>query len=190
MRRHDIPEQNLVGEAELGQDPVHDRRGRLGGPGSRQLALGREREPGNTGTSVSRRLADEQQRRVGARVEVGGQPVPARRSALSVPVEVVRPPDPGRREPVDERAHLHPYSDRRRPAAARDRTRRRRLPGRRGDHPRPRAVRLPPRRRDGAGRDRRDPARRRSWRQDPVRLQRGSRACRSRSLLRRRPTRR
>jgi hypothetical protein len=45
VRRHDIPQQHVLLEAELREHAVHDRRGRLGRPGARQLPLGRERMP-------------------------------------------------------------------------------------------------------------------------------------------------
>jgi hypothetical protein len=43
--RHDIPEQNIVLELELGEHAVDDRRCRLGGAGAGQLTLGREWDP-------------------------------------------------------------------------------------------------------------------------------------------------
>ena len=67
MRRHEVPEQDLVLEPELGQRPVHDRGGRLGRPGPGQLALGGERDPGDARSAVAGRLADEQHRSLARR---------------------------------------------------------------------------------------------------------------------------
>ena len=44
MRRHDVPEQHVVVEPELGEHAVDDRRRRLGRPAARELALGGERD--------------------------------------------------------------------------------------------------------------------------------------------------
>src|SRR5215211_8296554 len=70
MRRHDIPEEHSVGEAELGEHAVDDGRGRLAGRLPGELPLGGERNARDTRAAISRRLADEQQRRVGTGAEV------------------------------------------------------------------------------------------------------------------------
>ena len=57
-------------EAELVEHAVDDRRRRLAGRLSRELPLGGERDAGDARAAVAGRLADEQQRRVGAGVEV------------------------------------------------------------------------------------------------------------------------
>ena len=56
----------LVLEPELGEDAVDDRRAGLGRAGAGQLALGRERDPGDSRAAIARGLADEQERRVAA----------------------------------------------------------------------------------------------------------------------------
>ena len=166
IRRRSVPgcvgttfqRSTCVGEPELGEHAVHDRGRRLGRPGPGQLALRGERDARNARAAVARaprRPAGTARRLASSRY--AGEPLAALRGARSVPVEVEGPPDSGGRDPVDERTHLHPYSDRRRPAAAGDRARGRRLPRRRASTPRPRAVRLRPRARDGARRRRRDP---------------------------------
>src|SRR3954447_19532440 len=66
MRRDDIPEEDAVLEPELREHSVDDRGAPLGRPGARQLALGRERNPGDAGASIARGLADEQKWRVAA----------------------------------------------------------------------------------------------------------------------------
>ena len=74
MRRHDVPEQHVVLDPELPQDPVHDRRGRLGGAIAGQLPLGRERESAHTRTSIACGFADEDRFHVPALSKVRTQP--------------------------------------------------------------------------------------------------------------------
>jgi hypothetical protein len=64
MGRDDVPEQNVVLDIEVRENAVDDRRGRLARAGSRQLAFGCERDPGNACASVTGSFADEQQRGV------------------------------------------------------------------------------------------------------------------------------
>jgi hypothetical protein len=99
--RVDVLEQDVLGDAELGERPVDDRRGRLGRPGPRQLALRGERQPGDPCAAVARRLADEQEARVAARVEIGLEPPAPNRCACPIAVEIGRLPDAGGDQPVD-----------------------------------------------------------------------------------------
>ena len=74
---------------------MHNRRGRLGGTRSGELALRRERDAGDAGTPVTGGLADEQQRRFLPGFEVREQPLAAHGRALAVTIEVERGADPG-----------------------------------------------------------------------------------------------
>ena len=112
-----------LGEPELAEHAVDDRRRRLGRARAGQLPLGGERDPRDAGAAVAGRLADEQDRRVRALVEIRREAGAPQRSARADPVEVRGLPDPGGREPVDERAHRDPHSDGRRPTADGDRAR-------------------------------------------------------------------
>ncbi len=73
MRRHDVPEDRPLRYPELAERPPDDRRRRLGRPGSGELPLGGERDPGQTGAAVSGRLSDEEDVRLAALLEVGGE---------------------------------------------------------------------------------------------------------------------
>ncbi len=77
MRRHDVPEQDVVLDPELREHAVDDRRGRLGGAAPGQLPLGGERDAADAGAAVAGRLADEQDRRVRARREMLARPARA-----------------------------------------------------------------------------------------------------------------
>jgi len=81
MSRHDVPEENGVLKLELFERAVDDRRGRLAGRRAADLAFGRERDPRDARAAVAGRLADEQDRSVGAFVEVAiealGEPLVA-----------------------------------------------------------------------------------------------------------------
>jgi hypothetical protein len=59
MCRHDVPEQDVVHDPELGERALDDRRGRLGRPAAGQLALGGERDPADPRSAVAGGLADE-----------------------------------------------------------------------------------------------------------------------------------
>jgi hypothetical protein len=59
---HDIPEEHRIGQPELVEYAVDDRGRRLGRRRAGQLALGRERDAGDTGAAIAGGLADEQQR--------------------------------------------------------------------------------------------------------------------------------
>ena len=99
VRRHDVPEQDVLLARELAQHPVDDRGRRLGRPGAGDLALGGERQAADARAAPAGRLADEQERRVPARVEVGAQArAPERRAG----VLVVRVADRGRRQRLDQ----------------------------------------------------------------------------------------
>ena len=81
---------------------MDDRRGRLAGPVAGELALGRERDAGDARAAVAGGLADEQDRRVGARVEVAREPL----GEALVAVLVERRADPRGGEPLHERFAL------------------------------------------------------------------------------------
>jgi hypothetical protein len=79
MRGNDVPEENSVLERELGEHPVDHRRRRLCRPAARELPLGGEGNPGNACAAVARRLADDEDRGVGALLEVCGEPLSQKR---------------------------------------------------------------------------------------------------------------
>jgi hypothetical protein len=102
MRGDDVPEEHSLLQAQLVDDAVDDRRGRLCRPSPAQLSLGRERNPGYARAAVARRFADEQDLGVVARFEVRletGAKEPGTRAAC-VLVEGVT--DPGGGEAFDE----------------------------------------------------------------------------------------
>ena len=98
MRRDDVPEHRVGGDAERRQRAVHDRPRLLGptlGPHARglerlapahQRALGRERDAREAATGVAHRLAHQQQRRSPrARVQIGrGVGAPERRAFIAL----------------------------------------------------------------------------------------------------------
>lgn len=106
VRRDDVPEEDVVGEPELVEDAVDDRRRGLGGARARQLALRREWDPAHARAPVAGRLGDEEERRVGALLEIGGEPGTEKRGAVALAVEVERRPDPGFGERVDHGTSL------------------------------------------------------------------------------------
>jgi hypothetical protein len=110
VRRYDVPEEHGIGEPDLGQHAVDDRRRRLGWPGAGQLALGRERDAGDAGAAVAGGLADEQQRRFCPGDEVA---VEARGEPL-VTVLIERVADPRLREPLYQRSQCTTSSSPRR----------------------------------------------------------------------------
>jgi len=79
---------------------VDDGRARLSGRLARELALGRERDPGDARTAIAGGLADEEHRCIGARFEIAveafGEPV--------VAVLVERLADSRRCEPLYQRS--------------------------------------------------------------------------------------
>jgi acylphosphatase len=107
MRRDDVPEQDVVLEAELAEDAVHDRRRRLGGTTAGELPLGRERDSRDPGSAIAGRLADEQDRRPCAVSEVRGQPVAEERRVRSGGVLVERRADARTRKRLDKSQILH-----------------------------------------------------------------------------------
>jgi len=100
MRRDDVPEEDGVRKLELGKYAVNDGRGRLPARLTGELPLRRERDARDARAAVSRRLADEQQRRARTDVEVAvetlGKPL--------VSVLVERGADPRLREPLYQRS--------------------------------------------------------------------------------------
>jgi hypothetical protein len=63
---------------------------------------------------MARRLGDEEERRLGAGLEVRGEPRPKEHGSSSVAVEVEGRADAGVDETLDETRDHDPYSDRRR----------------------------------------------------------------------------
>jgi len=59
MGRDDVPQQDVVLDAELLEHAVDDRRRRLGRPGARELAFGRERDAADASAAIAGGLADE-----------------------------------------------------------------------------------------------------------------------------------
>ncbi len=100
MRGHDVPEENRVGELELGEHAMDDGSGRLARRRSRELPLRRERDARDAGAAVTGGLADEQQRRIGARLEVAVET--PREPRVAVLVERLADPRPG--EPLYQRS--------------------------------------------------------------------------------------
>lgn len=61
--------------SELLEDPVHDGRSRLGGPGAGQLPLGREGKTADPRSSIAGGLADEKETSVLPQFEVVDEPL-------------------------------------------------------------------------------------------------------------------
>ena len=70
MRRHDVPEEDVVLELQVGERLADDRGRRLRRPGAGELALGREGDPADARAAVAGRLADEDEGRVPPALEV------------------------------------------------------------------------------------------------------------------------
>src|SRR5687768_9298908 len=99
MRRHEIPEQHVVGDPELGQRSVDDRRAELGGAGACELPFGGEREARDSGPVVARSFTDEHERGGAPLLEVATQPLATERRPG---VLVERRPDPRSRDVLHE----------------------------------------------------------------------------------------
>jgi hypothetical protein len=95
VRRHDVPEEHVVREPELGEDALHDRGRRLAGRTPGDLALGGEGQAAHSRPAVPGRLTDQQKARAVAGAEILLEPRPPDLGALAVTVEVERRPDPG-----------------------------------------------------------------------------------------------
>jgi hypothetical protein len=115
--RDDVPEQGLLVEPELGQHAVDDRRARLGRAGSRELALGREGDAADPRSAITGGLPDEEQERVGTRLEVRGEPLAQVRR---VRVLVERRADARCSEPIYQRSQWTTSSSVRRRCVMRD----------------------------------------------------------------------
>src|SRR6478609_12195131 len=102
MRRDDVPAERLPLEAELGERVADDRGRGLGGPTPGQLTLRGERNPRHAGAAIAGRLADEEQRRGFARLQVGTKTVAPRFGAVAFTIEVERGADPGAAQALDE----------------------------------------------------------------------------------------
>ena len=79
MSRDDVPEQDVLLEAELGEHAMDDRRRGFHWPAPRELALGGEGQAGDPGAPIAGGFADEHDRRVSAGVEVRREPLSAQR---------------------------------------------------------------------------------------------------------------
>jgi hypothetical protein len=101
VSRDDVPEQHVLGEAELVERPLHDRRRGLGRAPSGDLPLGRERQPADACAAVAGGLADQEIAGLRVTLEVLGEPVAPE---LRPRVLVERLTDPRLGEAVDERA--------------------------------------------------------------------------------------
>ena len=102
MGRHDVPEEDVLGQPQLGEHAVDDGRGSLARRRARELALGRERDAAHARAAVAGGLAHEEHPRVAACVEVAGESAASCLRAGAVAVEVAGGPDPGRREVTHE----------------------------------------------------------------------------------------
>src|SRR2546425_1083720 len=68
MGRDDVPAECV--ELQFREDALHDRGACLARPASGQLTLGGERDAGDSGAAVARRLTHEEERRAGPDLEV------------------------------------------------------------------------------------------------------------------------
>jgi hypothetical protein len=99
MRGDDVPEQDVLLDPELAEHAVDDRRRRLGGPRSGQLALRGEGNATDARAAVAGRLADEQKPSPGLTREIVGETLPQARGKR---VLVERGSDPRRGQPLYE----------------------------------------------------------------------------------------
>ncbi len=99
MRRHDVPQEHTLLEIELVERAMDDGRRGLGGAGARELVLGRERDPRDPRPTVPGSLADENDGRVGACLEIRPKPGAEQPGArtFAVLVEGLADPCPGER---------------------------------------------------------------------------------------------
>ena len=98
----DVPKEDALLEAELREHPVQDRCRRLGRPLARELALGGERDPGDAGAAVPRRLADEEKVSGGMALEIDHEPIAKQRRPRPLRVLVERRSDTRGCELLDE----------------------------------------------------------------------------------------
>lgn len=102
VRRHDVPEEDVVLDPELAQDAMDDSGGRLRGAGARELALRGERDPRDASAAIAGGLPHEEDRRRRTAFQVAREPRPEERRAGAVRVLVERAPDPRSGQLVDE----------------------------------------------------------------------------------------
>src|SRR5213078_828757 len=99
MRRHDVPQEHLVLDAELREHAVDDRGRRLCRTGAGELALRREGDPAHACAAVAGCLADQDDPGLATSLEIRTEPLAqVRRSG----VLVVRLADSGAGEPIYE----------------------------------------------------------------------------------------
>jgi hypothetical protein len=91
VRGDDIPAEGV--ELELGEGALDDRGSRFGRPETGELALRRERDPGDPRPAIAGGLTDEQQRRSASVFEVLGQSCATQRRSRAFAVEVEGLPD-------------------------------------------------------------------------------------------------
>ena len=103
MRRHDVPEQDVLLDAQPVERAPDDRCSRFRGACARHLSLGREREARDACAAVPRRLADEEHGGVRVRLQIIDEPRTEQPRPRAARVLVERAADPGRREVLDER---------------------------------------------------------------------------------------
>ena len=102
VRGDDVPEEDALLEPELGEHAVQDRRRRLRRPLACELALGGERDPGDAGAAVARRLPDEEKVSCGMAREVDHEPIAKQRRPRPLRVLVERRSDTRGCELLDE----------------------------------------------------------------------------------------
>src|SRR6185312_8497753 len=95
-------------EAELGERAADDRRRRLSRASARELPLRGERDAGDARAAMSGGLADEQERRVFERGQVGMKPQAPRGGTVAVTIEVERRADRSAAQTLDELLDHHP----------------------------------------------------------------------------------
>jgi hypothetical protein len=88
MRRHQVPEKDVLLQTQVGQDAMDDRCGRLAGRTARQLALGRERDAAYARAAITGCLADEKETRRTPAFEVTLQALTSDLGARPATVEV------------------------------------------------------------------------------------------------------
>jgi hypothetical protein len=90
MRRHQVPEKDVLLEAQVGEDAMDDGRGGLAGSATRQLTLGCERDAADARAAIAGRLADQKETGGTSDLEVTLQALSSDVGALAVTVEIER----------------------------------------------------------------------------------------------------
>ena len=108
MRRDEIPEDDVVSEAELGEDPLHDRRACLGGPAPGELPLGREGDSAYTSTSVAGRFPYQEDGGRTALRQIDSKAATPHLGSPAFAIEVESRPDARAGEALDQSLHRLP----------------------------------------------------------------------------------